>query len=307
MSNTITILMATYNGEKYLRNQLLSLLQQTHEDWVLWIRDDGSTDQTLAMIDEFCKRDSRIRFSPSSQTKAGAAKNFFSLLPLSQTPYTIFCDQDDIWFEKKLEHLLAHASIHLRPDRPGFVYCDAYSYESTQGRITASSVSYLHATSLQEFLFFNSGYQGCSILFNAPLCQMATAYTPPFFMHDDIISLLGHTFGDVAFLPLPLMLYRQHNANVTQQIHRTLGSILKSFFRPKAAVISQPHYEEKRAFFTFYHEKLSPEQRTLFEAYLNYPHRSFIGRLMTVLRHRFSLGGHHLVLIAKTLLRRPLA
>lgn len=298
--------MATYNGEKYLRQQLLSLIAQTYPHWQLWIKDDGSTDTTIAIIDEFCALDPRIQKVSSSENNLGAGKAFFSLLQYANSPYTIFCDQDDIWLEKKLEELIRYADEKLISNKNGIVYCDAYAYSDTTGTIISQSISHLHAKNLNEFLFFNSGYQGCSILFNQHLTEMAQNYTADFYMHDDIISLLAHTFGNVYFLDKPMMLYRQHDKNVTGQTARGYTDMLRGFFRSGASVLSYRHYEEKKAFFDHYKTKMSPKNISLFEAYLNFPNVSMIRRFWILLSNQFSLGGHQIILLLKTLLRKPI-
>jgi len=306
-SNTcIAILMSTYNGEKYLRNQILSLQQQTHQNWKLFIRDDGSTDKTCGIIAGFCMDDPRIQRVEDEFGNLGVAKSFFQLLQHSDEEYVIFCDQDDIWLEKKLELLLAAALKHLAEAQPSFVYCDAYAYSDEKGIIVSDSVSHLHADNLKEFLFFNSGYQGCSILFNKKLADMAKQYEKPFYMHDDIISLMGHIFGSVYFLPLPLMLYRQHNENVTGETRLGKWSGLPRFFRRGASVLSREHYEEKKVFYERYRKEMKQEERAWFEAYLRFPTLTLPGRIGLLWKYRFSLGGMFLPLWIKTLIRKPL-
>jgi glycosyltransferase involved in cell wall biosynthesis len=305
-NKSISILMATYNGEQYLRQQLLSLMAQTYPHWQLWIKDDGSTDSTVSIINEFCTLNPRIQKVSSSETNLGAGKAFLSLLPYSNTPYTIFCDQDDIWLEKKLEKLIQYADEKLVSDTVGIVYCDAYAYSDASGTIISQSISHLHAKNLNEFLFFNSGYQGCSILFNQPLAEMAKNYTADFYMHDDIISLLAHTFGDVYFLDKSLMLYRQHDNNVTGQTARGYWDMVRGFFRSDASVLSYPHYEEKQEFFNHYKTMMSQQDISLFKAYLDFPNAMYLKRLWIVISNRFSIGGHHMILLLKTLLRKPI-
>lgn len=304
---TVDILMATYNGGRYLRNQLLSLQQQTHSDWRLLIRDDGSTDDTLNIIDEFAAHDARIqRVDRDNPENLGAARSFMALTAWATADYVMFCDQDDIWFEKKLEILLTFAQANFDADTPSMVYCDAYGYSDSQGVITLPRVSLLQATKLEEFLFFNGGYQGCSILFNRALNRMATQYRAPFFLHDDVVSLLAHVFGRVHFLPQRLMLYRQHDSNVTGNISGRFSERFRRIISTQGFVISKPHYDEKKAFFDAYEQALDDDTRRLFLAYFSYADKSRIGRLGVVLRHGFSMGGHRWALLLKTLLRRPI-
>ena len=86
----IDILMATYNGEKYIENQILSLQQQTHKNWILYIRDDGSTDSTLEILENFSKNDNRIKIIKDSLgCNLGAGKNFLTLTRYSLSEYVI--------------------------------------------------------------------------------------------------------------------------------------------------------------------------------------------------------------------------
>jgi glycosyltransferase involved in cell wall biosynthesis len=305
---SIDILMATFNGEKYLRNQLLSLQQQTFSDWVLWVRDDGSTDGTLQIIDEFTQLDSRVRkVDEGSGQHFGAGRNFLELVKYATLDYVIFCDQDDIWFEKKLEMLIGFAAEKFDKSLPCLVYCDAYGYSDSEGIIIIESISQLHAKKLEEFLFFNAGYQGCSILFNRELANVVKNYRAKYYyLHDDVVSLVAHVFGKVYFLPKCLMLYRQHAFNVTGNISSSFFDKLRRIVSVKTYVLSKRHYDEKRAFFEAYFEELDDRTKRLFIAYLDYPKKGVIGRIWLVLRHGFSIGGHRLPLIIKTLLRRPI-
>ncbi|RRS32235.1 MAG: hypothetical protein P794_02070 [Epsilonproteobacteria bacterium (ex Lamellibrachia satsuma)] len=298
--------MSTYNGDKYLKNQILSLQQQTHKKWRLLIRDDGSTDRTTEIITYFCQNDERIERVEDDLGNLGVAKSFFQLLQCSTADYVIFCDQDDIWLEKKLEFLLKAAKEHLGTEVPSLVYCDGYAYSNENGTILSNSISHLHADNLQEFLFFNSGYQGCSILFNKKLATMAKQYDKEFYMHDDIVSLIGHTFGKVYFLAVPLMLYRQHECNVTGKAQLKKWDALYRFFRRDAFVLSKEHYAEKKEFFSCYRQQMAQKERVLFEAYLQFPTLPLFKRFVLIFHHGFSLGGMKLPLWIKTLIRRPI-
>lgn len=96
--------MATYNGEKYLRAQLDSILQQTNSDWRLIIRDDCSTDETVQIIKEYgLLRPEQILFIEAEQPSGSAQNNFFQLLQYSTAEYIMFADQDDIWLKNKIQ------------------------------------------------------------------------------------------------------------------------------------------------------------------------------------------------------------
>ena len=91
-NKTVTILMATYNGSAYVGNQLLSLQQQKYKDWIVYIHDDGSSDDTVSIIKKMQLMDPRIKLIEDGITACGAGKNFLSLIKHSITDYTIFCE-----------------------------------------------------------------------------------------------------------------------------------------------------------------------------------------------------------------------
>ena len=268
----VDILMATYNGEKYLRNQLLSLQQQTYEDWTLWVRDDGSTDDTPFILRKFAESDSRIIIvEEDAGQRLGPGRNFLGLTKYSTADYVIFCDQDDIWFEKKLEILVEFAESNFDSDIPCLVYCDAYGYSDAEGVIIIDGIYRNNAKNLREFLFLNAGYHGCSSLFNRRLCILAAEYRANYiYLHDDVVSLLAFCFGQVNFLPKKLQLYRQHASNVTGNLLES-RSYSKRILNNEIYVLSAKHYLEKESFYNAYKEDLDNESRKLFAAYFAFP------------------------------------
>ncbi len=305
---SVDILMATYNGGKYLRNQLFSLQQQTYSDWLLWVRDDGSTDNTLAILEQFTKSDGRIRIVDEGSGKGlGPGKNFLGLTQYATADYVIFCDQDDIWFEKKIEILVDYADQNFCKESPCLVTCDGYGYSDEEGVIVSDRVWLWYAKNLKEFLFFNSGYQGCNILFNAKLNDIAKIYKADYFyMHDDVVSLIAHVFGEVHFLNKRLMLYRQHRNNVTGNITVSFLSRVYLFFRTQAFVLSGKHFEERKSFFLAYNLSMKKEYKYLFLEYLRFSKASFFKRIFILVRNDFSLGGNRIPLYLKSIIRRPL-
>ena len=93
----IDILMATYNGGRYVAQQIRSLQNQTYADWTLWVHDDGSTDDTIPILCRMALSDERIHIVQDEVRLHDPAWNFMYLLRLSRADYAIFCDQDDLW------------------------------------------------------------------------------------------------------------------------------------------------------------------------------------------------------------------
>lgn len=301
----IDILLACYNGEKYIYNQILSLLQQTHTNWHLYIRDDGSSDNTLNIINEFIDQDDRITLIKDDKKGLGAALNFKELFNYITSEYAICCDQDDIWFEKKLELLLNKAKSEFSREAPCMVYCDGYGYDSTEGIISHETISSLQANDLSEFIFFNGGYQGCSILFNKKLAEYFINYKAPFYMHDDIISLIAFTFGKAYFLPKKLMLYRQHGNNVTGNM--TKDSVFKRALYSEHPVITKIHLKEKQDFYQNYSQVIDEKNKEVFNAFFKIAFsKNLLKKLWLTYQYRFSLGQYRLRLFLKLIMKPTL-
>ena len=104
----IDILMATYNGEKYLSEQIESIISQTYTEWNLLVRDDGSSDNTCVILTEYEKKDSRIKVIKDNKGNLGIVKNFEELLYNSNSEFIMFTDQDDVWKKDKIEIMMRY-------------------------------------------------------------------------------------------------------------------------------------------------------------------------------------------------------
>lgn len=305
-NKTVAILMATYNGSKYIRNQLLSLQQQKMSSWELFIQDDGSTDNTLEIIKEFQLNDPRIHIIKNENPHQGAGKNFLSLVKYSNSAYTIFCDQDDIWLENKISDMVTHADKFKMAENtcPSIVYADGYAFSDETGEIDFSGISHNHASDLNGFLFFNGGYQGCSIMFNQAMVDLLKDYRGVVHLHDDITSLAAHALGNVYFLPKKLMLYRQHIRAVTG-LKSFKGGLISQLRSEVDYLLSKKHFIVKESFFEKYRNELTPEKYKTFSIFIAFGHaQSRLEQLMYLIRGGFTLNSSYVKLLAKFILRR---
>ncbi|HDC4532117.1 TPA: glycosyltransferase, partial [Enterobacter asburiae] len=105
----VDIALATFNGEKYIREQIESIQKQTYSNWRLLISDDCSTDSTIAIIKELMQNDRRINIVNESR-QGGVIKNFNKALMHTTAEYVLLCDQDDIWPSERLSKLVSEIS-----------------------------------------------------------------------------------------------------------------------------------------------------------------------------------------------------
>jgi glycosyltransferase involved in cell wall biosynthesis len=298
---TIDILMATYNGGKYLEAQIFSLLGQTYKDWNLYIHDDGSSDNTVSIIQKFKSIDNRIKFIEDGIKFKSAGLNFFHLLQFSNSPFVIFCDQDDIWLENKIE-LLVEEIKKLDNTLPQMVFAGGYLYSQDKD-IFQNFIDTEKPNCLRQQLFLNAGLQGCSIIFNDKLKNIATQFKGALSMHDHLITLVGISFGKIKYLERKLMLYRQnHSEKSTASIKKK--TLIDRFFIDKFPVIDDIHFKTCYDFYNTFQELLNKEDKLLFEEYFKYYYsKSKIERIKIVVLNKFSIDNSISKLIVKTLFR----
>lgn len=211
----VAVLMSTYNGERYLKEQLDSILSQSMPDFTLYIRDDGSTDGTAALIRSY--EDSRIRFYQGENL--GPAESFFSLLRMArEADYVFFSDQDDIWQPDKLEKMLKE--IERYEPTPVMVFSD-FSMIDGDGAVTARSFSE-HA-SLRvapgeipvSRILAHPYVFGCASVINRSLASLVLYPPKGIEMHDCWIALTAASVGKLIYMPDQTIAHRFHSSNAT--------------------------------------------------------------------------------------------
>ena len=238
----VAIALATFNGEKYIREQLDSLLSQTYKDFVCYIHDDGSSDNTLDIIYEYEMRYPN-KFKVLSYKSFNSAKeNFLSIINYIKEPYLMFCDQDDIWEKNKIEVSLNRIrTIEKKKKEPILVFTDLKVVDKDLNIIHNSffdnkryNIEYLKSFSSN---LINSCGAGCTFIMNRELYSIVKKIKCPndVFMHDSWVSLVASATGTIDYLNKTTMLYRQHQDNLigtkdTQSyLKRFISAILRVF------------------------------------------------------------------------------
>ena len=245
MQSSVQILLATYNGEKFLREQLDSLLNQTFQDFTVLIRDDGSTDATLKIIEEYQqKHQAQINLIKDDKQNVGVTQNFNLLLEKSTADYLFFCDQDDVWLNEKIELSLKKIqSLEAKNhSTPCMIYSDMKAIDE-QGNITSDSVWQqlkLHPKyfTLNRLLVQNIPH-GCTMVINKAMRNLAFPIPIDAILHDHWIALLAVTTGKFVAIETPLVLLRNHGENVT----RKKSSFTEKLKRLVGNFLSKDEYE----------------------------------------------------------------
>lgn len=208
----VAILLCTYNGARFLAEQLDSLESQTHQNWVVFASDDGSTDQTLEILQQYQAKWPAGKLTIRSGPQKGFCQNFLSLAcdPQIKADYYAFCDQDDVWLSAKLEVALSNISANQSVDVP-YLYCGRTQYVTENLKPCGMSPLFVFPPSFRNALV-QSIAGGNTMAFNLAaknLIEKVGVVDAP--SHDWwLYQLISGVEGNVTYDPNPYVLYRQH-------------------------------------------------------------------------------------------------
>lgn len=204
-SSNISVVMATFNGSKYLSAQLDSILAQTLKPYEIIIIDDCSSDDTWDILQSYQRQYDFIKLYQNDKNM-GCVKSFFTGLQYSTSDYIAFCDQDDLWLPNKLavltnsigDNLLIFSGERLIDSNSNMIH----------GILCANNCAGL---SFFDYLLQNK-VRGCCSMISRKILDYG--YLEAFYIHDHYFALLASSLNKIQYIPNQLVLYRQHNDNV---------------------------------------------------------------------------------------------
>lgn len=212
----LAILMSSYNGAKYIREQIDSIIAQSFVDWTLYIRDDGSTDGTVDIIKEYEGKDSRIRQYSDNLGNIRVRKSFMTLLENVESDYYAFSDQDDIWLSHKLQEGMD--ALKGKDDTPVLFNSDVTLVDGEGNQIQRSYWLFAHLHPEFRFqsteLIVNPSVIGMTMIFNKEARNVMIPYSGYNLHHDSWCSIQVSLHGTILSSKNPSVLYRQHGNNV---------------------------------------------------------------------------------------------
>ncbi|SEW36848.1 rhamnosyltransferase [Ruminococcaceae bacterium KH2T8] len=238
----VLIMLACYNGGKYIGEQIESIIGQTYSDFELVIQDDGSTDETIDIVKAYCDSDSRITLRINDTQYHGAFLNFHILANLYKNAnnfdYYMFSDQDDIWDKNKIETMVQFLEKNTQDDVPSLVYADMRTIDQNKQMIESSIDNVWKISGKNKCsYFFSHKVFGCNLMMNAALFNVVPYINPSDFgvrilSHDNLYAKFAATLGEVYFIDEQLMSYRRHGGNQTteQQYRISIKRILQRLF-----------------------------------------------------------------------------
>lgn len=222
----IAILLSTYNGERYIAEQIESLVNQTYKNIIIHVRDDCSTDNTYSIVKDYSLRFSNIVLHEDNKIRLGGSQSFLWLLSKVNEKYYMFCDQDDVWFDSKVK--LSFESIRCVESYESncaiVVHTDLVVVDESLGVINKSFWAYqgLQICAMKnKYLPFKNYVTGCTMIINSAAKMESLKFAHKNIIHDYLIALAVDSVGGrIVSLPISTIFYRQHSNNVVGAIKR---------------------------------------------------------------------------------------
>lgn len=278
--NKVLVLMATYNGEKYLDQQLDSIFSQKDVDVEVLVRDDGSKDKTQDKLEKWHKKASLNWYTGKHlNVKYG----FFDLMEhaaKTDFQYFAFCDQDDVWDSDKLSIAISKLK-DIEPNKCGLYYCGQ--------RIVDEGLNLLDIHKLQSnrsnyARFMLNDAAGCTEVFNKALLNEIVSYKPQYLlMHDAwLVKVCLALGGELIVDPNPHMSYRQHGGNVVGLKHDFKSNISRAIQYIK----EQDVYSQMKELDKGFGNKIQSDYKEIINLVLGYKN-SFKNKLKLLNRDKF--------------------
>jgi len=271
---TIAVLLATYNGAKYLKQQLDSILSQTYQNFKIYISDDYSDDHTLKIIQEYQQKYPTKIFYTINEKNIGFVKNFEKLLKRAIEEYIAFSDQDDIWLENKLEFQMQEM-LKLEKEYEN-VACMVHSdldMIDEEGRTKKESYFQYRSYKLKTskdlgHILGPCGVMGNTMLFNQKLKKIVLPFPNQLDTHDYWLAVNNEFFGVRKTINNSLVKYRIHKSNVSNSQNR----LQIKQFNLLSCNFKLPNLETNRKFFLpqLLKNINNMNDRKILEAYINY-------------------------------------
>ncbi len=300
-SNHVQVLLATYQGERFLREQVASILDQEGVSVSILARDDRSRDSSYSILEHFAREHpTQVTLIPNEVGTGHAKWNFVQLMQASTGPYVALADQDDVWLPNKLQ-LCMDAMRELERQHgalvPLLVFTDLTVVDHDLCEIHDSFWKHQHIDADRignlPHLLAQNVVTGCTALMNRALVERSLPMPTEAFMHDWWIALNASVFGHARALHRSTILYRQHGSNAVGAVTHGKPKFWPSL-RRHGLRKAQWEMGEKQAeaFLSLHGPSLPPDKRRILEAYVRCEHSpNRLVRVWTYIRYRFFQKG----------------
>jgi len=297
--STVSVIMATYNGEKYVGEQIDSILASTYQDFELYIYDDGSKDNTMTVLLKYESEFPGKIHVKQNESNQGVTINFLHAITMTTTDYIMLCDQDDVWKPNKIELTLKKMrKIELQRCRnyPLAVFTDAVVVDKDLKVINKSFFYSAHLNPMKTdlaHLLMENKLIGCTVMVNAALCKILQGSHLPknARFHDWWIALIASSIGKIGYVNEGTLLYRQHGGNVVGDTGYLayLKNRITSLKSQKSALHSL--YRQAEEFLEEYGDMLTEENKKILQQFAKMQQYNFFRRRILILQYGYLKTG----------------
>jgi len=292
MMNKVALLLSTYNGELFLEDLLNSLLKQTYRNFVLFIRDDGSSDSTKGIIAKFSQAYNNIIILEANGN-VGSKRSFSYLLDyavrFSDCNYFMFVDQDDVWLPKKIE-ITQNKMVELENSYPQLPILIHSNLKVVSQDLTVISKSFWFYQNLDpekdgvNRLLMQNVITGCTVLINRSLASICLPIPKAAIMHDWWIGLVASAFGKIGYIKQPTILYRQHGNN---NLGAKKFNIINTYRKLLEKDPLNKNFIQSEEFLKIFYNQLNKEQIDMFICFGNLRKVNYFKRIKLILKYKF--------------------
>jgi glycosyltransferase involved in cell wall biosynthesis len=292
LDKNIAILLSTYNGESYVQELFNSLIAQTNQDYILFIRDDGSSDGTLSIIYNYMNLYSNFIYVDIKGNK-GSKQSFGILneyvLANYDFKYYMFADQDDVWLPEKVQQsldkmvemekkyrnspILIHTNLKVTDTKLNILSESFWNYQNLNPQ-----ADHLNRLIMQNII------TGCTMMFNRNLAVLSLPIPNGAIMHDWWIGIVASAFGKIGYLQEPTILYRQHSKNVIGANKFNVSYLLKEMMKQ---ISIEKNIVQSKQFYDTYLNKLSPGQGELLLNFLKLSTVNYFSKVAIIIKYKF--------------------
>ena len=287
----ISILISTFNGKKYIKEQLDSIFNQTYKNIEIIVRDDGSSDNTIEILKSY-------NIKPiDTKINLGAMVSFEELLKYalqnSNSDYFMFCDQDDVWDTKKVEKTLAKMEEMEKEfgNIPLLVHTDLEVVDEKLNTINSSFMNFQKINPrISKFhnLLIQNTITGCTVMINRKLAQMCLPIPDKAIMHDWWIGLVATQFGKIGYLNESTIKYRQHTSNTIGAKGFDIGFVLKSISKK---VSLGRNISQSKGFFQQFKNELDEDTIEMLQEFISLEQKTWSQKRTILLKYKLLKQG----------------
>ncbi len=287
----ISILISTYNGQRYLKEQLDSLFSQTYKNIEIIVRDDGSSDNTLDILNSYDVNILEVG------ENIGVKRSFSILLEhaLKNTAsdYFMFCDQDDVWENDKIEKTFIRMQKFENEflGTPILIHTDLQVVDEKLNILDNSFMNYQNIEAkknkLNDLLLQNI-ITGCTIMINRKLAELALPIPNDCMMHDWWLGLVSSQFGKIDYINESTLKYRQHSSNSIGAKNFTLQYLLEKLQQKQ---ILSDNILQAKSFLNTYRDSIDDNAIEMLEDFITIESKSFFTKRKILLKHKLLKQG----------------